>query len=355
MSTGWTLKGLARSRIAKAGLASVLAAAACVYWYMNSAATAPAGGAPSASGQAAPAWDVVLRGAMDEPAGAQRFETGLEELPRSLQGVDPPAGLIVDGAGNLVVRRSLRDFFDHFLSALGEEPLGTLRARVKAYMSKSLPAQAYQQALPIFDGYVGYRLALQSVPKAGGKPAEQLDLLAVALQKQQERTLRAQFLPVHVATAFFGDDDSYDNYTLARLRVERDSALSDAEKKVRVAELFAQLPVDTQASIQSLQALQEVERIDALCMQERCTADQLYQQRAALVGVPAAKRLQALDEERAAWTARVNTYLAQRTLILGDDALTESVKQAQIQRLKQGGFSEEEQLRLPAFEAERPR
>ena len=79
------------------------------------------------------------------------FVTGMERLPHSLNGVDPPAGLVIDAAGNLVVRRSLRDLFDFFLSAIGEEPLPTLRARIRAYMAKSLPDSAFKQAEQILD------------------------------------------------------------------------------------------------------------------------------------------------------------------------------------------------------------
>jgi len=269
------------------------------------------------------------------------FETGLEHLPASLEGADPPVGLIVDGAGNLVVRRSLRDFFDFFLSALGEESLATLRARIQAYMAKSLPKKAYPQAESILDGYLGYRLALQSVVKAGGKPAAHLDLGAVASQKMQERALRAQFLPAHVSAAFFDDDDRYDNYTLSRRLVETDDALSDAEKNSRVAELFAQLPPATQASIRSLQALHDVQR--------GCTKQELHQQRAAVVGEAAADRLQALDEQRASWASRVEAYVAQRAAILSDRSLTDAGKATQLNQLMQRDFNAHEQLRLPAF------
>lgn len=282
--------------------------------------------------------------------GAPRFETGLEALPPSLRGAEPPAGLIIDEAGRLVVRRSLRDFFDYFLSALGEEPLSTLRARLKAYIGKSLPGPAAAEATRILDGYLGYRLALTSVNQAGGKPVEQLDLAAVVAQKQRERALRAQYLSVPVATAFFGDDDRYDDYTLSRLQVEGDQSLSPSEKNARLDALFAQLPADTQAQIRSVQTLQELEQVDARCQQQACSAGQLYQQRAALLGDEVAVRLQALDGQRALWSARVEAYLNQRALILGDSALSDQQRQVQLLRLRQSGFTPEEQLRLTTFE-----
>ena len=157
-------------------------------------------------------------------------------------------------------------------------------------------------------------------------------------------------MPAHVSAAFFGEDDRYDDYTLARLHVEQDTSLSPAERAARLSELFAQLPEATQASMRSIRSLQEVERIDAGCRQQGCTPEQWHQQRAAVVGEEAAVRLQALDAQRAAWSARLNAYLAQRAAILADPSLSEPARQAQIQGLQQAGFTAEERLRLPAFE-----
>jgi lipase chaperone LimK len=301
------------------------------------------------SGERAPTLDQTL----NAPAVNIAFKTGLEQIPQSLQGTEPPAGLVIDAAGNLVIRRSLRDFFDYFLSALGEESLATIRARVKAYMAKSLPPHADLQAERVFEGYLGYRVALQNIPQAGGKPAEQLDLAAVTTQKQQERALRSQYMDPEVVTVFFGNDDAYDNYTLVRLSLQKDKSLSDAEKKARLQTLFAQLPPDTQASMQSLQKFQDLEQLNTACQRQGCTPEQLHQQRAALVGEDAADRLQTLDVERAAWKTRVDVYLDQRAAILGNSSYSDSDKQAQIQQLQQNGFSPQEQLRLSAFESMR--
>ena len=50
-----------------------------------------------------------------------RFTTGLERMPRSLQGIDVDDGIIVDDNRQLVVMEGLRRLFDCFLSAMDEE------------------------------------------------------------------------------------------------------------------------------------------------------------------------------------------------------------------------------------------
>jgi len=291
----------------------------------------------------------TLDQAMQGPAVDFDFQTGMEHLPNSLKGVEPPNGLIIDEAGNLVVTHTLREFYDYFLSALGEESLATLRARTTAYMTKSLPPRANDQAQAIFDSYLNYRQALMNVPKAGGKPADQLDLEAVSAQKNAEQALRSQFLSPNVIAAFFGDEDAYDRYTFARLRLEADKTLSDPEKQAREQALFAQLPVETQTSLKTARKLQDLDQINADCQKQNCSPEQLHRLRADAVGAEAADRLQTLDNERAAWKSRVDSFLDQRAAILASQSFSNSDKQAQLQQLR-AGFSPQEQLRLAAFE-----
>lgn len=102
--------------------------------------------------------------------------------------------------------------------------------------------------------------------------------------------------------------------------------------------------------MKSIQALQSLEQVKDVCQRQGCTADQLHQMRADLVGPEAADRLQTLDDQRAAWKGRVDEYLAQREVILANSSYTDGDKQTQIQQLQQNTFTTQEQLRLPAFE-----
>ena len=284
------------------------------------------------------------------PAHQREAPVDLSLVPMSLQGTEPPPGLIIDGQGRLVVRKTLREFFDYFLSALGEEPLISVRARILDHMRRSLPHAAYMEAHVILDDYLAYRQALNDLPRAEVRSSTTLDLEAVTAHKQKERALRTRFLAPMVATAFFDDEDRHDDYTLARHRIQADRALSETERAARQAELFAQLPAETQARLQSLQTLQVVERIQSDCLKQGCTPESLHLQRTAAAGPEAAERLRSLDERRAAWTARVTAYLAQRKTIFSNQSLSESERRHQIDKLQQAGFTPEERLRLATLE-----
>lgn len=63
--------------------------------------------------------------------GNTPFITGLENLPRSLQGTTVDGEIIIDENKQLVVTEGLRRLFDYFLSAFGEEDESVIHERVK--------------------------------------------------------------------------------------------------------------------------------------------------------------------------------------------------------------------------------
>ena len=71
--------------------------------------------------------------------GDTRFITGLEDLPRSLQGTKVDGEIIIDANKQLVVTEGLRRLFDYFLSALGEEDEATIIQRVESYIRNHSP------------------------------------------------------------------------------------------------------------------------------------------------------------------------------------------------------------------------
>ena len=95
------------------------------------------------------------------------FQSGLEGLPRSLLGTEVDGELTADAQGHLVLTRRVRAVFDYFLSAIGEEPLSTVRARLAAYIHGKLPPVAAQEALLLLDHYLAYKQALDSLVQQG--------------------------------------------------------------------------------------------------------------------------------------------------------------------------------------------
>lgn len=274
------------------------------------------------------------------------FKTGLENMPRSLQGTNVPEGMAEDSKGNLVISQGIRDVFEYFLSGSVDEPLSTVHARILAYIQSHLGAKAAQQAISILDHYGAYKLALPEV--AQSYPGERLDQLKARLAAI--KSMRRSTLGVDVAEAFFGEEEAYALYTLNKGEVMQDGSLSLVQKNARVAELKKQLPPNTQESISTAEMLQNLEEVQTDWKARGGSLEELRAAREAIVGKEGAARLEAMDRETAAWDARMNTYLTQRAQILSDPSIAPDMKPKRIEALRAQNFKADEQLRVTALE-----
>ena len=102
-------------------------------------------------------------------------------LPTSFRGTSVDGSFSVDASGNLLITRDIRNLFDYFLSAVGEEPLQQSLDRLRAYIAAELQEPARGQALALMQQYIDYkkdwccsnatcRAWPTSTPCASGKP-----------------------------------------------------------------------------------------------------------------------------------------------------------------------------------------
>lgn len=279
-----------------------------------------------------------------------RFKTGREGIPKSLSDTDVDGSLEVDANGNLIVAQSVRQVFDYFLSAIGEEDITTIISRIRAYIRYKLVdhPQAIIQAEQILDSYLAYRDALGRMPQIQGDSVQ--DMNAIRHQKEQVAALRTQFMSREVIDAFFGDEDAYDRYTMARIEVMQDKKLSATEKAKRTAELLNTLPPQLKESVQTLNKYQELTTFTEDWKTRGGKPEELRAIRQQIVGAEATGRLEELDKERAEWDGRIDGYLQQRETILKNPALSDAERQRQLNMMKDKDFSEQEKIRVQAFE-----
>ena len=172
------------------------------------------------------------------PVAAVVFHTGVEALPASLRGTEVSGELAEDAQGNLKLTRGVRNVFDYFLSATGEEPVAQQRARVAAFAARHVGPRAAAQAVALFDRYVAYKDDLDARMR-DTRPVTLDDMRA---RVDSLRAARSRHFDPAVVKAFFGDEDTYDTYSLGRFAILKDSSLSPQEKARRVAALRAGLP-----------------------------------------------------------------------------------------------------------------
>ncbi len=210
-----------------------------------------------------------------------------------------------------------------------------LKKRAFTLLARFFPAEYAARAAALIDRYVDYRVALGSIkpPADPGDPRA----LRVALDARQQ--VRERHFTGEEYEALFAEDMQLDRYTLARLEIERNSALNTAQKQAALADAegslseaqraqrrqsIAQVAVAAQTAAFDAKALSDVER---------------FNQRRTSYGEAAATQLAQMDREDRDWQSRLNDYAG---------AVARKASPGELQQLSQRLFSEQEQLRVDA-------
>lgn len=285
-------------------------------------------------------------------SAAATMITGLENLPQSLAGTEASCALEADAAGHLQITIELRHCFDYFLAAVGEESTDNLIARIRAQLRNRLREPALGEAEGVLAGYLAYLRGVADIEQRLVAPEPgRMDLERIRQQREQVLALRAQHLAPEVITAFFGDDDAYDLYALARLEVMQNKALSPQDRAQQLAELEQQLPEDIKASLRTANQYLDLRTLTDDWRQRAGSADELRQIRTSLVGEEATARLEALDQENAAWDGRMSVWYAQRDAVLKNTGLSPEDRERQLADLRKSRFSSDaERRRVEALE-----
>ena len=296
----------------------------------------------------------------EQTASAQNqsaFVTGLERLPRSLKGTQVDGEIIIDENKQLVVTEGLRRLFDYFLSAIGEEDEAVIFARVESYIRHHTPEPAASQAVAIFSKYVAYLKALPEIEKRYGNLQLQatkngeLDLNAIAQQKQDVANLRQQYFDKTTIEAFFGASDSNDDDSMEMVRINQNEQMSEAQKQAARQDYVSRLPdgaiktnIMQQANLNELMARTEQMKAAG------ASPEALYNMRRELVGAPAAARLAQVDQQDADFDQRFKQYQTQKQQLLSQNA-DKAQAQTQIHQIEQQLFNDMERKRLAGYAA----
>jgi len=278
-----------------------------------------------------------------------------KNLPKSLRGTHIDGGFRVDDQGNLIVSIENKRFFDYFLSAVGEESLEAIAARIRLEIKQRLQEPARSQAIKELEGYLAYKAALQGLEQQISQNiplgASASDKLAAMKQRMNAIfNVRSEYLSQPVQEAFYGDDEAIDKYTLASLQVQANKSLTEQQKKEKVLALEQMLPEKIQKQRQQTTRFQRYEVEENKLKADHATAEQLYQFRASKFGAKAAQRLARLDTETAQWNKRMSRYREQKKQLTGA-GLSASDYQTQLKQLREQDFSKLEIRRVKALDS----
>lgn len=269
-----------------------------------------------------------------------------EQLPASLRGTDVPSGWDkTDATGALVPTPQLRQLFEHYLAALGEETLAQLVARLEVTLS-TLEEPARSEAVEILGAYLDYKLELGELETASGE-AVSLNPDAMARQLSQIRALRRQWLNAETADAFFAMEEAVDDFQLAQMRIRANESLSDEARTARLREAEQSLPVPIREARQQTRKFSDYQQ-----MQQELNDDPeaLQAWRTDAFGEEAAHRLAQVEAEQKVWDENWKAY-QQEKAELEKLGLAGPEREAALTRLREQFFDGPEIYRAEALDS----
>ncbi|BFM12822.1 lipase secretion chaperone [Simiduia litorea] len=281
------------------------------------------------------------------------FATFIKTLPASLAGQPAPEPLTVNDQGELVVDSQIRFLFEHYLSALGEEPLENIVARIHTALQTQLSGVNLDQAVALMEAYLQYRNYLGEVKNdlIGNSAGQAYALDRVAHMQQQIRSERLRFFSEADSRALFSQDDQYDDYQMQRTQVIADAQLTPQERQAALAHIEEQAPAWIRETEQQSTLVTRVRAEEQALRAQGADAETLYTTREKAYGTDAAQRLALVDQENQHWQARVNDYQIElQSLVASSNGGT--VDTNLLQALRQAHFQGPELVRIAALDGE---
>ena len=266
---------------------------------------------------------------------------------RSQQDIQVNCQIQVDGSNRLIVNEATKNCFEFFITQYGEKSIEQIKTDFIAYAKTSYKEPLLSQLIDLWTRYMQYREQMGNIdtPNIDKEQAGYYKAIFDSM-----KNLRKKFFSDYEAEGLFGIEDTYNDYTIARMEVLNNKKLTEAEKAQKLKDLFKDLPEDWKENLQQLSQLEDLRKLTAEIKARGGSAEELHQMRSNLVGPEATQRLETLDSTRSQWKGRVDSYLNERDSIVNSN-MSDSAKQTAIQQLRSKNFSNaQEQLRIETFE-----
>ena len=216
----------------------------------------------------------------------------------------------------------------------------TLKQRLAALVGRHFAPDLATRALAMAERYVDYRVALGQLRA----PADLNDPRALRSALAQREQLRRQHFQDEEYEALFAHEAELDQYTLARLEIAHNPALTAQQKELALREAQAGLSPERQAeragATLHVAVAQQTQQFNAQGTDERTR----HATRSAQYGEEAARALAQLDRDETDWQNRLDQY---------SQAQAQTTDSAALQQLRQQLFTPQEQQRLAAAQAVR--
>jgi lipase chaperone LimK len=250
-------------------------------------------------------------------------------------------------SGGTLPYAELRRMFDYYLSAVGEKSIAEITLEIQRVIDKEIPATKAAAAKRLLTQYLDYKRALVELEKDPKLAGAGLQAIRQRFTRMQDA--RARFFSAEEEHGLFAFEDAYDRDALARLEVDQNPALSASQKREQLAAMDAAMSPALRADRDAPRMVLKLEEKAQAMRAAGASDDDIYRMRAKALDPQAASRLAEVDREEKAWKERIALYLNERSKLLTSNK-PEADKQLALAQLQQAQFTEEERLRLPAYE-----
>lgn len=268
-------------------------------------------------------------------------------LPKSLEGIDLNIALPLDRDGNLIVGMELKDLFELYLSAMGEEELDDILLRIQNALAQQLTAPVLQQGYDALKRFIDYKVELANLENQ--QPDSNLsELENIRQQKQMLADIQQEYFTAEENDALFATETQYDHFMLEHLTIQQNENLTLTEKRQQVEALEASLPQEIRAGRERSMAPANVYQQANLMKAEGQSAENIYQVRAESLGEEAASALAQLDQQRDQWQQRLDVFKLGYESISAS-GLSPADQKTEVNALLNRDFNSTESIRVRAL------
>lgn len=273
----------------------------------------------------------------------------------SLAGTHIDGELAEDERGNLIVNLSAKDFFDYFLSAVGErteeEVLSELALQIKGRLSE----KAARQAIALLHSYVQYQVHMTSMIQAPLSPYEKQDYRyyadVMSSAFAELKSVRREYFDPATVDAFFSFEETYGDFSVGMLLVEADRTLSEQQRQDQIEQLKSQLPDEMkQAEVRATERTERVQQVRELYQDGTRDSAQVSESISDFFSEQEIKELFAFYARESQWQKKTQQYFEQKAGIRRS-GLADVDAELAIASLRESLFKEAEINRLLSEEA----
>jgi len=294
-----------------------------------------------------PAEDVVARADPLSPWYGSK-------LPDVLEGTGVDGVLETDGAGNLKMSLGVRDFFDYFLSAIGEVSPEQAIQEIQRQLNLRLPVSAAEQAMHLLNDYIDYQMHMSQLMAQPLVAVDQQNYAYYAKTMEETfaevRNMRRQYLSPAAVEAFFAIEEAYSEYAVETIKIRADEQLTDEDRRIKMADLDARMPAYMQQQETESKARAELASNAQDKFNQGWSSDAVRGMLLSRFDSQEVEHMLGYYEHESAWKKRLDQYLARKQQ-LGVESFDGEARQAQLDVVRLEYFREDELPRLRADEA----